>query len=84
MNDNNLLCEAGDRIDNAVFSAIQELAHDGGSLEWDMSIIGEVSDFIEDLLAEKGIATCHPWQDGSENICYSTSERCKHCQRKVV
>lgn len=78
--DDNLLCEAGDIIDNAVFEAIQSIAHKKEQLEWDMSLIGEVSDFIETLLAERGINTCHPWQDEDECICYATSERCGYCE----
>lgn len=80
--DSDLLCEAGGRIDDAVFEAIKSVAHDGEKLEWDMSIIGGVSDFIERLLTEHGINACHPWQDENECICYATSDRCKFCDRR--
>ena len=81
MIDDVLLCESGDRIDNAVFDAIVAIALDGKSLEWDMSLISEVSYFIEEILTARNIATCRPWQDENEQICYSTSERCKYCRR---
>lgn len=79
--DDDLLCEAGDRIDNAVFEAIMSIAHHVKKLDWDMSLIGPVSDFIERLLTERGISTCHPWQDENECICYATSDRCKYCEK---
>lgn len=80
MEDSYLLCRGGDEIDNAVFNAIQTLNH--SELEWDMSLIGEVSDFIERLLSSRGLEPCHPWQDDDENICYSTPERCAYCHRR--
>lgn len=81
--DDDLLCESGDRIDNAVFEAIKSIAHDGEKLEWDMSLIGPVNDFIEGLLTERGIDACYPWQDEDECICYATSDRCKYCERTI-
>lgn len=81
--DNDLLCEAGDRIDNAVFEAIKSMAHDGEKLEWDMSLTGEIKECIESLLKERGIDACYPWQDENECICYATSDRCKHCERTI-
>lgn len=77
MKDENLLCATGDEIDNAVFDAIQALSLE--ELEWDMSLIGEVSEFIESLLSERNLKPCHPWQDEDENICYSTCSRCPYC-----
>lgn len=81
MKDSSFLCESGDRIDNAVFDAIMSIAHDGKSLRWDMEFIGEVKDFIEHMLSERDIPTCHPWQNGNGHICYSTTERCEHCNK---
>lgn len=79
MQDDNLLCEAGDKIDNAVFAAISAVAHK--YIDWDMNIIGEVTDFIESALSSRGIEICHPWQDWDGNICYSSEERCTYCKR---
>ena len=54
--DPDFLIEAVDRIHNSVWSAIQEMAHNAEDLEWDMSIIGDISDYIEEKL--KAL----PWQ----------------------
>ena len=53
-------------------------------IEWDMSIIGEVTDALEQTLNANGvIRTCHPWQNENEHICYSLDcERCSYCPRK--
>lgn len=78
--DDDLLCEAGDQIDNAVFNAIQALSDK--KLEWDMRYIGNVTMAIESAMESFRVPSCHPWQDDDENICYSLDdERCAHCQR---
>lgn len=78
--DDDLLCEAGDQIDNAVFNAIQALSDK--KLDWDMYYIGNVTTAIESAMESFGVPSCHPWQDDDENICYSlNNERCAHCQR---
>lgn len=78
--DDDLLCEAGDQIDNAVFNAIQVLSDK--KLDWDMHYIGNVTMAIESAMESFGVPSCHPWQDDDENICYSLdNERCAHCQR---
>lgn len=77
--DDDLLCEAGDLIDNAVFNAIQALSDK--KIEWDMRYIGSVAEAIESAMESFGVPSCHPWQDDEENICYSLdNERCPHCQ----
>lgn len=78
--DDDLLCEAGDEIDNAVFDAIQALSPE--KLEWDMRYIGNVTEAIESAMESFNVPTCHPWQDDDEHICYSLeNERCQHCPR---
>lgn len=81
LSNNEFLCESGDRIDNAVFEAIKAVAYNSSDVDWDMSIIGEITDLIEDTLIECGVNTCHPWQDENECICYSTAEKCSFCNR---
>lgn len=81
--DDDLLCEAGDEIDNAVFDAI--CAMTVKKPEWDMSIIGEVEDAIEEILKRHNIPVCRPWENEDGHICHSIpEERCKHCPRHAA
>lgn len=80
------ITERNDEIDNAVFQAIQSIHHHNTTdLVWNMSLIGEVADYIESLLQKCGFPTCHPWYyDADEEIpCYDSCDRCAHCQRSV-
>ena len=49
--------ERNDLVHNEIFELINRLNPKGTELEWDMEIIGEVSDAIEDYLVAKGICT---------------------------
>lgn len=64
----NAQIERLDEIDNAVFDCICTLAEQ--VLEWDMYLIGEVTDVIKTVLAEQGIHVRHPGilhhEDGTE------------------
>jgi len=44
-----------DFVHNAIFNLMQDLVPDGKELDWDMEIIGEVADVIQDYLVKKGI-----------------------------
>ena len=79
--DDDLLCSAGDEIDNAVFAAILSLSPSENRPEWDMSLIGEATDAIESVMERHGLKVCRPWQDEDETICYCTEDRCKYCTR---
>lgn len=79
--DDGFLCERGDEIDNAVFEAIQAIAHPETEVEWSMELIGAVNDFIENLLLAHHLPVCHPWHNEDETICYKTADRCKHCRK---
>lgn len=46
-----------DFVHNAIFNLMQDLVPDGKELDWDMEIIGEVADVIQDYLVKKGICT---------------------------
>lgn len=74
-----LLCDAGDKIDNASHAALCALA--AVPVEWDMSKIAEVNDAIISILQKHGIPTCHPWENGEGIICYATEDRCIHCKK---
>ena len=83
LSDDNLLCEAGDVIDNAAFDLLSALSSE--KLEWDMQIIGEVVNAVEGILKQFNIPCCRPWQNENEHICYSLpNERCAHCPRQCV
>lgn len=76
----NFLCERNDEIDNATYEAICTMADSDDEVEWSMELIGEINEFIENLLEEHGIPTCHPYY-ADDVICYKTADRCKHCSR---
>lgn len=52
-----------------------------GSIPWDMSVIGEMTDFLETQLKATGIHTCHPFEDEDGCICYACEDRCVYCTR---
>lgn len=53
--DDDLLCSAGDEIDNSVFAAILSLSPSENRPEWDMSLIGEATDAIESVMERHGL-----------------------------
>ena len=81
MNDDDLLCTAGDEIDNAVFRAIFALSPPQSGLEWDKSLIGEATDAIKSVMERHGLKVCHPWQDEDGTICCHTEDHCSYCTR---
>ena len=72
-----LLCDRNDDIDNAVWNAVATMA--SKEIDWDMEIIGRVEEFIESVLAYKGIGVCHPWEDEDETLCCCGEEPCPYC-----
>lgn len=79
--DPDLLCSAGDEIDNAVFAAILVLSQPENCPAWDMSLIGDATDAIKSVMEQHGLSVCHPWQDEDETICYCTEDCCTYCVR---
>lgn len=72
------LCDRNDLIDNTSYDLICALTaknHHGdqeediGTPDWDMKIIGEVVDAVEEVLQEKVGHTCHPYYC-EETPCY--------------
>lgn len=82
MSDEAFLCDKCEDIYNEVFCAMNSLCAD--ELEWNISLIGDVTSFIENYLTEKGFNVCYPFQDGDGNICYASSDRCKYCKKRSV
>ena len=78
------LTESVDRIDNAVWEAVKEMALNSDEMEWDMSIIGEVADYIEETLKQHNIPTCYPYRLDDEVICYTSLDRCAYCPREQI
>lgn len=76
------LPEAVDRIHNAAWEAVKEMALNADEMEWDMSIIGGVCDYIEETLKENGIPACYPFHTDDETICYASADRCAYCSRE--
>ena len=74
-----LLCEAGDIIDNAAFDLLNALSPE--RIDWDMSVIAEITDAVEGIMERRGLKTCRPWLDADEVICYKSEDRCKYCTR---
>ena len=77
--DSEFLTEEVDRIYNAVWEAVKEMAHKADDLKWDMPIIVNVCDYIQESLEERGISTCYPFQTDDGSICYASLDRCVHC-----
>ena len=81
MKDDDLLCKQGDAIYNAIYDAICALSP-GEKPEWDMALIGPVTEAVVETMEKQGLAVCYPWQDENEDICYSLpDDRCEHCRR---
>jgi hypothetical protein len=61
--------ERNDEIDNSVFECVSTLSEK--ELEWDMQLIGEVTDAIKSVLERYGITVRHPGvvteADGSQH-----------------
>lgn len=66
MGDDDLLCEAGDILDNAAHSLIVALS--AIPVEWDMSLIAKVKDAVEGVLKANNVPVCIPWEDEDEHI----------------
>lgn len=45
--------ERQDNVDNAIYQLIQELNQTADKIRWDIEMIGEVRDVIEDWLVER-------------------------------
>lgn len=78
---NNLLCERGDIIDNAVYNMLLEVTGKPESdLPWDMAVIGPVADVVESTLASHGIHICRPYYADDEIPCYKVADcECTAC-----
>lgn len=55
-------------------------------LDWDMSVIGDITDSCEKLLNTNGIETCHPFWDDNETPCIKITGECaaQHCCRFCI
>lgn len=64
-----------DDVDNTAFNLINALYSKGlgEEIEWDMEIIGDVVDAVEDALKSHCIGICRPFTS-NEKPCYKTSE----------
>lgn len=74
-----LLCEAGDIIDNAAFDLLNTMSPE--RIDRDMSVVAEVADAAERIMELRGLKTCRPWLDADEVVCYKSEDRCKYCTR---
>ena len=71
------LTARNDEIDHAAFALLCALA--GSQLVWDMEKIGTLVDAAETLLTERGVATCHPFYEGDDEIpCISGKDCANH------
>ena len=73
------LCERKDILDNAAYDLMRQMldlqaeGEDCVAFPWDMELIGELEDFITEMLAERGLTVCHPYYEDGENTrtpCY--------------
>jgi hypothetical protein len=65
------MCQRNDEIDNAVYDCICILAEK--DLEWNMEVIGDVTDSIKGALSRHSIRVRHPGiainENGIEEYC---------------
>lgn len=86
MNFDDYLCERGDDIDNAIWSFILDISHKKDSdIDWDMSLIGPIADYVVGFLNRKGFEICRPFNTidpiMEDSIpCYMSRDRCKFCK----
>ena len=69
--------EQNDIIDNAFHDALASLAT-GEDFEWDMELIGDLTEAGEEILREHGIECCHPYYEGKEETPCYLGEGCKN------
>lgn len=80
------LCKRNDEIDNAAFDFLKVLYP---KIEWDMSMIGEIEDYANEILAERGMNVCYPYVFGDDEWtpCYNCGCQCEcpmeECDEKV-
>lgn len=60
----------------------KRMGYEVGVPDWNMQVIGDLTEWIEYELHNANIDTCYPWQDDNEYICYSIEARCEHCKKK--
>lgn len=77
----NLLCERGDIIDNAVYKMLLEITGKPESeLPWDMAMIGPIADAAQSTLASHGVHICRPYYADDEIPCYKVHNcECPAC-----
>lgn len=69
------LTRKGDEIDNAAFALINAMYDKGKGeeIEWDMEIIGEIVDVVEDTLKSHCFGICRPFT-ADDKPCYKTDD----------
>lgn len=78
--DDDLLCDAGDKISSAVFAAIQALCPN--KLERNAKLIEDMTGIMQIVMEVREIPVCRPRKDEEGRICYSIQDkRCAHCTR---
>ena len=77
--DDDYLSLSTDRITNAAHELAAALAN--AELSWDMSLIAQITDSVEEILKRRDIPVCYPWEDEACCICYSTPDRCTYCKK---
>lgn len=75
MNFESYLVNKNDEIDNAAFELINAFVHKGTDtdIEWNMEIIGEVEEAVEDVLTSRCFGICHPFYC-DEVPCYKSED----------
>lgn len=73
-----------DRIDNAAHElacAILDKDPIGSDREtvlpWNMEIIGQITDFVTDLLSQRSLPACHPYFGDNDTPCFDCGD-CKN------
>lgn len=88
------LCKRNDVIYNAVYNCLSDIVDSNKKIEWDMSIIAPISEYVVEILNQNGFQICYPFHVITDNYakstisidgetpCYLSTERCSFCKHK--
>lgn len=70
------LVNINDEIDNSAFDLINAFVRmdRDTDVEWDMEIIGEIEEAVEDILMSRCFGVCHPFYCGDEIPCHQSDD----------
>lgn len=70
------LINKNDEIDNSVFALINAFVRKDGDtdVKWNMEVIGEIEEVVEDILTSRYFDICHPFYSDDNIPCYKSDD----------